>query len=44
VRTAIAYEIELRERWFLKPYFALDFIENEEDEEVFGLYIGKGFQ
>jgi hypothetical protein len=44
IRTGIAYEIELRERWFVKPYLALDFIEHAEDEEVLGVYIGKGFQ
>jgi hypothetical protein len=43
VRTAVAYEIELRDRWFLKPYLAVDFIEDEENEEVFGVYIGRGF-
>jgi hypothetical protein len=42
-RTALAYEFEVAHDWAVKPYLALDFIENEEDEEVFGVYIGRGF-
>ena len=43
VRTGVAYEMELADSWFLKPYLALDFIDNEENEEVFGLYVGRSF-
>ena len=42
-RTAITYEYELGHHWFAKPYLAYDFIEHEEDEPVFGLYIGRLF-
>ena len=44
IRAGMAYEIEVHERWFVKPYLALDFIENAEDEEVFGVYVGRGFR
>lgn len=40
LRTGITYDWEFAPTWFLKPYFALDFIENEE---VFGFYFGKLF-
>ena len=43
VRTGIAYELEMEHNWFIKPYLAIDFISHEENEEVFGMYIGKGF-
>jgi len=43
LRTAVGYEFKLDSSWFIKPYLALDFIENEENEEVIGVYIGKGF-
>ena len=43
VRTGVGYEFELRNRWFVKPYFAVDFIEHEDNEEVFGVYVGRGF-
>lgn len=43
VRTGVAYELELEHNWFIKPYLAIDFISHEENEEVFGIYIGKGF-
>ena len=43
VRTGVAYELELKEHWFLKPYLAIDFIDDEENEEVFGVYIGRTF-
>ncbi len=43
MRTAITYEHELGHHWFVKPYLAYDFIEHEEDEPVFGLYIGRLF-
>ena len=42
-RAAIGYELELKDRWFMKPYIAADFIENEDNEAVFGLYVGRGF-
>ena len=42
-RTAIGYELELENRCFLKPYIAADFIENEDNETIFGVYIGRGF-
>ena len=42
-RTGMSYEFELAPTWVLKPYIAVDFIQNEEDEEVFGFYIGKLF-
>ncbi len=43
VRTGVAYELELEHNWFIKPYLAIDFISHEENEEVFGIYVGKGF-
>ena len=43
VRTGITYDWEFAPSWELKPYFALDFVGNEETEEVFGFYIGKLF-
>jgi hypothetical protein len=43
LRTAVAYELEAESGWFLKPYLAIDFITNEDNEGVFGVYIGKGF-
>ena len=43
LRTGITYDWEFAPTWVLKPYFALDFIENEETEEVFGFYFGKLF-
>ena len=43
IRTGITYDWEFVPSWVLKPYFALDFIENEETEEVFGFYFGKLF-
>jgi hypothetical protein len=43
VRTGVAYELELEHDWFIKPYIALDFISHEDNEQVFGIYIGKGF-
>ena len=42
-RLGFGYEFELENSWLLKPYIAVDFIENEENEQVFGLYIGRGF-
>jgi hypothetical protein len=43
LRTGIAYELEAASGWFLEPYLAIDFINNEDNEGVFGVYIGKGF-
>jgi hypothetical protein len=43
LRTGLAYEMEIENGWFLKPYLAVDFIDGEDDEGVFGLYIGRGF-
>lgn len=43
IRTAVTYDWEFAPTWVLKPYFAFDFIENEETEEVFGFYFGKLF-
>ena len=43
LRTGIGYEVELEGGWFLSPYVAADFIENEDNETVFGLYVGRGF-
>jgi hypothetical protein len=43
VRTGLAYEFEFASGWVLKPYLAQDFIEEEEDETVFGLYFGRAF-
>jgi hypothetical protein len=42
-RTGVAYEKELHRGWFVKPYLAKDFIRHEDDEEVFGAYIGTKF-
>lgn len=43
VRAGVAYEKELHNRWFLKPYFAVDFIQHEDEEQVVGVYFGRGF-
>jgi hypothetical protein len=43
VRTGLAYEMEIDKGWFLKPSLALDFIDGEDNEGVFGLYIGRAF-
>ena len=42
-RTGLGYEIELTNGWFVKPYLAVDFIENEDNERVYGFYIGRTF-
>jgi hypothetical protein len=42
-RTGIAYEKELHQGWFVKPYLAKDFIQHADDEEVFGAYFGRSF-
>ncbi|MEE4361132.1 MAG: hypothetical protein V2I63_06365 [Pseudomonadales bacterium] len=43
VRTGLAYEFELTGGWALQPYLARDFLDDEEDETVFGLYFGRNF-
>lgn len=43
VRTGVGYEVEIDRGWFLKPYLAVDFIRDEDEEGVFGVYIGRGF-
>lgn len=43
VRATIGYEIEIGGGWSVAPQANLDMIENEEDEEVYGLAIGKRF-
>ena len=43
MRTGLAYEMEIDKGWFLKPSLALDFIDGEDNEGVFGLYIGRAF-
>ena len=43
VRAGLAYEKEIDSGWFVKPYLAVDFIDGEENEGVFGLYIGRAF-
>jgi hypothetical protein len=42
-RTTIGYDIELNGGWVLAPEFNFDFIENSEDEPVFGMGIGRNF-
>ena len=42
-RLSFGYEFELGGGWLLSPQVHRDFIENEEDEEVFGFAIGKEF-
>ena len=43
VRVAIGYEFELAGGWAIAPNVSKDFIENEEDEEVFGVTFYKLF-
>ncbi|MFC1680598.1 hypothetical protein ACFL1S_02240 [Pseudomonadota bacterium] len=42
-RATIGYEFELGGGWVIAPEANLDFIENEENEEVFGIAFGKSF-
>jgi len=42
-RLSFGYEFEFGGGWLLSPQIHKDFIENEEDEEVFGLAIGRNF-
>jgi len=43
LRLGLAYEFELANEWFIKPYAAYDYIDNEENEPVVGFYFGKAF-
>jgi len=42
-RATIGYEFELGEGWSISPQANLDVIEDEKNEEVYGLVIGKRF-
>ncbi len=42
-RATIGYEFELRGGWSIAPQANLDVIENEENEEVYGIAFGKRF-
>ena len=42
-RAMIGYEFELRGGWSIAPQANLDVIENEENEEVYGIAFGKRF-
>ena len=43
IRTTIGYDFELRNGWVIAPELDLDFIEHNENEQVFGIGIGKEF-
>jgi hypothetical protein len=43
LRGTIGYEFELGRGWSIAPQANLDFIENEENEEVYGIAFGKRF-
>jgi len=43
VRATIGYEFELGRGWSIAPHANLDAIENEENEEVYGISFGKRF-
>ena len=43
LRGTIGYEFELGKGWSFAPQANLDFIENEENEEVYGIALGKRF-
>jgi len=43
VRGTIGYEFELGGGWSIAPQANLDVIENEENEEVYGISVGKRF-
>jgi hypothetical protein len=43
LRATIGYEFELGGGWSIAPQANLDVIENEENEEVYGITIGKRF-
>lgn len=42
-RLTLGYEIELGKSWSLSPQANIDFIEDEENEEVYGLVIARRF-
>jgi hypothetical protein len=42
-RATIGYEFEIGRGWSIAPEANLDVIENEENEEVYGIVIGKRF-
>ena len=43
LRVSVGYEFEITDDWSLEPQFHLDFIENEENEEVLGLALIRSF-
>ena len=43
LRATIGYEFELRGGWSIAPQANVDFIEHEENEEVYGIAFGKRF-
>lgn len=43
VRATLGYEFVLRGGWIIAPQANVDFIENEENEEVYGIAFGKQF-
>ncbi|UCH48111.1 MAG: hypothetical protein JSU95_19125 [Betaproteobacteria bacterium] len=43
LRATVGYEFELGGGWAIAPSVNLDVIEHEEDEEVYGISIGKRF-
>lgn len=43
MRATVGYEFELEGGWVISPQANLDVIEDEEDEEVFGIVFGKQF-
>ena len=42
-RATIGYEFEVAENWFVEPQFHYDWIEEEDNEEVIGIAIGRKF-
>lgn len=42
-RLTLGYEIEIGKSWSISPQANVDFIEDEENEEVYGLVIGRRF-
>lgn len=42
-RATIGYEFEIGNGWVIMPQANLDVIENHEDEEVYGIAVGKTF-
>jgi hypothetical protein len=43
IRASLGYEFELGKGWVIAPNVNLDVIENEENEEVYGVAFGKQF-